>query len=329
MAYTDTAVTNVVTPQDAGWAGIGAEGADWANSAFIGGLALSAGTDYAPYGLAITPDYANNQFSMTGGLAFIEDNTDIAYRVYTDSENQLTGSWNQPFLTATLTQDVSGVSLINTSGVNHIYLYYTHTGQNDAYYRVADTTADAPTYPSLKIAEIDTSANEKMVFNREVGGGGGGGVGWQHLGTEEFTTFSAGISFTNPDDSYDEYLVKLRNVTGTDTAIGSGRDLLFNVNNLTRGWNYHSTGSTFKDRASMAVGVGQASTASYSGSIFCNTTIGDKLSVDNRLGGPSELGYGLKGINKEAGSVPISSFQFEFSSGDIKGTFAIWGRMVQ
>lgn len=329
MAYTDTAVTNVVTPQDAGWSGIGAEGADWANSAFIGGLALSADVDYAPHGFAITADYANDQFSITGGLAFIEDNTDISYRVYTDSENELTGSWNKPFLTATLTQDLTGISLINSSGVNHIYLYYTHTGQNDAYYRVADATGDAPAHPSLKIAEIDTSKNEKTVVNREAGGGGGGGVGWQHLGTEEITTMTQTASFANPDDSYDEYLVKLRNVEGTSTASGSGKRLNFDINNLGSGWYYSSNGSTFANKSDFVIGQGQASTSAYAGSIFLNTTIGSKVSVDNRTAGGHEPASAGGGLNKDPGSTPLSSFQFYFASGDIKGTFAIWGRMVQ
>jgi hypothetical protein len=326
MAFTDFEIDGAVFPQDAGWSGIGNSTADWANSAFIGGLALANGNDYAPFGLDFNPDFTNDTIQVLGGLAFIKDNTDILYREFSDSEQQLNGTWSQPFLVAIQTKDTANLAMQAPSGVNHIWLYYTHNTQNAVEIRIADTDADTPSDPNLKLGTVDAGANESTLVNRE-GISGGGDRAWTFLGSGG--TGGSDVStadITVPDPSFDQFKIEFEDVGGTSTASGSGSVLFWRVNNVQSGYNFRTVGNTNRRKSKVKVAQGKASRMSMGGSLFVDT-VGNEFTFDNRTTGNEEKQYAFSGANINPSSVlPMSSVQFFWSNGRINGTWNFYGR---
>jgi hypothetical protein len=132
-------------------------------AAWLGRKDLS---DYVEFGFTITPDFANNQFSISDGKAHIfyagarqasnfgspEDRFNLSYYGYLESR--------------------SAISLPNTSGLNNVYVELNlDTDDNPEIIVNDDTTTAYSSESALQIAQVDTSSTSVTELNRVPGYG--------------------------------------------------------------------------------------------------------------------------------------------------------------
>jgi microcystin-dependent protein len=132
-------------------------------AAWLGRKDLS---DYVEFGFTITPDFANNEFSISDGKAHIfyagtrqasnfgspEDRINLSYYGYLESR--------------------SGISLPNTSGLNNIYVELNlDTDDNPEIVVNDDTTTAYSSESALQIAQVDTGSTSVTELNRVPGYG--------------------------------------------------------------------------------------------------------------------------------------------------------------
>lgn len=101
-------------------------------------------TDYVERGIGLTPDHTNEELDIGAGHAVIEDNNE-AYDLYPD--------------------EVTGISLVTTTGVNHVFLAH-RPGTDDDIYIHIDSDDTAPADPSLKIGTVDAGNDTHTELNR-------------------------------------------------------------------------------------------------------------------------------------------------------------------
>lgn len=316
MAFTDHTIDAYVFPQDGASSGISDFDADWQNAAYVGGLAKAQTADYTPEGVDVTVDYGNNTFDLSSGLSFIEDPQDIEFRDWDDSEQVRSGLWTEGYLSVMLVPSVQDIPLENNTSVNHIYLGWDRTAQNNTFVRVADTE-NAPTI-GVKIETIDPVAGSSAPKNRVAG------YSWNFLGKHETGGFVGEANVQWPENGYDEYKVKFIDVQGQGTS--SGQQLHGRINNVTSGYHFRTTqnNSANVDRFKILQGEGGAM---HIGGHLYFSMHGDRWQYDNRLTSNEEKQYSFSGQNYNTSVNPINSMQLFWSSGkDISGTFNIWGR---
>lgn len=318
MAYTDHSITGYVFPQDSGFSGIANSDADWANAAYIGGLGLAETSNYAPNGLGITADHGAETFDLDSGVGYIEDTTTVGIRDWDDSELTRSADWTQPFLTLMLVKSQSGISFETTSGTNYLYIAYSHHSQNDSYLRVADTTNDEPTDPSLQIGEIDASADSSREVNRVAG------HNRDYIG--KYTASAASSITINVPDTYDEIILKFQGVTGSYT--GGRKRLQAQVNGQTGYYQRTTQGSNTgisnfwlsHDYAARANIIGEVlMTGRWPGS--------STWSFNNNLTNRAGKYFAYAGWSDSmAQDGTLDSIFLEWQSGTISGEWALWGR---
>jgi hypothetical protein len=101
-------------------------------------------TDYVERGLTLDPNWTTNTVNIAAGHAAIRADS-RAYDLFSDAR--------------------SGVSLPTTSGTTHLYLTFDPANQDDISYHL-DTDDSPPLTPSLKIGELDGSAQTVVELNR-------------------------------------------------------------------------------------------------------------------------------------------------------------------
>jgi hypothetical protein len=319
MAFTDTSITAYIFPQDSGFDGIANSDADWGNAAYIGGLAQAKGVDYAPFGLNITEDHTNEVFDISRGLAFIEDNTTIGARNFSDSEQNRSITWDQPFMTFMLVPAQTNIPFQTTTGTNHIWIYYTHGAQNDGQIRVSDTDGDTPSDPHLKIGTIDAANNNAATEKNRVAG-----YSWNFLGKYETDGFVGEADVQWPENGYDEYKVKFINVQGQGTS--GGQQLQARINNVTSGYYYRTTQNNTANADRFRLMQGEGGEMHIAGHLYFSMDAG-KWQYDNRLTSNEEKQYSFAGSNYNTTTNPLNSMQVFWGSGqNINGEWNIWGR---
>jgi len=315
MAFTDHAVDAYVFPQDGASSGISDFDADWQNAAYVGGLAKAETKNYTPEGVDVTVDFANGTFDVTAGLSFIEDTQDIAFRNWDDSEQVRSGLWTEGYLSVVYFEGATGIPLETTAGVNHVYLGWNRTAQNDTFIRVSDT--DTPPAIGVKIETIDASENSSAPTNRVAG------YQWEFLGGFSTNGFVSVADFAVPDGSYDEYKVVFKGVTG-ETGLQKQKELFFFINNQTQIYFDTTLNGRIKNRNKIKVAQARPDAVNIGGEMFLSFN-GDGLQYDNRTAGGEETPYSLKG-NTRVTISSFDSFQSNWGTGDIDGTWNIWAR---
>lgn len=326
MTYTDHSLSGYVLPQDGGWSGVTDNEAGWTNAAMLGALALSDDVNYAPVGLGVTPDYANDTVTVENGLVFIKDNTDIQFRTYQDTVDTRSGTWSDPFQTVTAVPTNGSLPLEAPSGVNHIWVYYTHSSNNDAYIRISDTDGDEPVDPSLKIAKVDAGAQSVGLLNR--GGSGGTDYSWDYLGKKEQTTFTQKWNLQVPDTSYDEYKIKFVRTLGTSPSSGSGSVLYTQFSDVSGSYYYRTFGNTNQGASRIKLVQVKSDTVPVQGHISVETHK-SLLTFHNSLKGNEEKQMAKSGVARKPETLPFDKLTLWYSNGDIKGEINFYGRNVR
>ena len=315
MVYTDHPITGYVFPQDSGMSGIANSDADWANAAYIGGLGLAEASNYAPKGLGLTADHANESFTIGDGVAYIEDDTTIDFRDWDDSEQTHSGTWGQGFLSLYLIKSQSNIPFQTTSGTNYVWVYYTHSSQNDTYLRVADTSSDAPTQPSLKIAEIDASSDSQRETNRV------SGHNWNYIGKYEAN--GANSITINVPEAYDEMKLKFIGVTGSDESRARLRAQV----NGTPSYYQRTTQGSNQQITYFWANHDVPSRAEIHGELRMNGRWDTTWSFDNRLTNRAGEYFATSGWNDNVvNDGTLNEIWMEWAAGTITGEWALWGR---
>lgn len=325
MVYTDYSVDSVVAPQDGGWDGISDDpDADWINAAISGALAKAQGTNYAPDGLSVAPDFANNQFTVGTGTAFLEITQSVDYRNYDDSEINRSRVWEDGFLTLCRLDTAQTLSLEATSASNYVWLFYkypgtTATGQNDAYLRVADSQTDSPGHPAVMIAELDGGTETYRETNRVAG------YKRNYLGKFECADANS-FTITVPE-TYDEIILKFQRATGDYSG---GRQRLYGrVNGLGTGYYQRTTQGSNTGISNFWLTDDYPARSNIIGEVRMTGRWPDTATwsfsngLTNRAG--KYFAYGGWNNNVSSGGT-LDTITLEWQSGLLTGTFALWGR---
>jgi hypothetical protein len=317
MAFTDTDITAYAFPQDGASPGIADTDADWNNAAFLGALAKAKANNYAPQGLDIVTDHVNEQFTLTAGLAFIEDKENIPFRLFSDSEINRSEVWTTGYILMVETEEESNISFETTTGKNFVYLGFTRQAQNDVFVRVADDEADAPS-KSVKLGEIDASADSKREQNRVAG------FQYEFLGKRSTNGFVNQADLAIPDSSFDEYKIKFINVEG-DAASGNVT-LLSRVSNVNSGsYFFRTTQNNTQQATRFKLYQGRPDRFGINGELFVSQK-GGLFTFDNRLTSNQEKQFAFSGGSTDPAITPLSSLQLFFTSGQINAEINVWGR---
>lgn len=331
MVYTDYAVDGVVAPQDGGWDGITDDSkSDWINASYAGALAKAQGTDYAPEGFSLTADHTNEEFTIGKGTAFIELQQNVDYRNYDDSEIVRSRVWEDGFLTLYRLATTQTLSFETTSDVNYVWVFYKYPGQNsdgqnDTHIRIGtDKSADDPSNtdsnPSLLIGQADAANDTVATEKNRVAG-----YSWNFLGKRDSGgSFISELDFTVPDNSYDEYKVKLIGVIGDGTS--SGTEFRGRINNHNGNYTYRTTQSNTTGASYIRLAQVRPDRISINGTLYVSVD-GGFMTFDNRLTSNQAKQYAFSGGNSSPpDTTPINSVQLYFSSGSIRGEVNFWGR---
>lgn len=324
MAFTDTSVAGHVYLQDGGASSIDDQEADWLNAAYLNSLAAAKGKNYAPYGFDVTADFTNNNFDLSAGVAYIEDTKDMPFRVWDDSEINRSDTLTLPFLTGTMTPDLTDVALQSTMGKNHVYVYYDWAdGQDGTYIRVADTTADEPSgtdITSLRLAVIDAGASSVLPKNRVAG------YEWDFMKSYEFSGAST-ATIDVPTHSYDKIWVEFKRVTGTSSG-GSNYTMKMQINGNTGGYYQRTTQGSNSGISSAWVTEAPPSTISMTGGIAMMGSWPDSgiWTWHNRT--PMAYKYFAFGGGNDTMTVggQVDKIDLWWEAGDLVGGFNLWGR---
>lgn len=314
MAFTDTSVTAYIYPEDQG-TGVSAGSEDWDNAAHEGAMGLAQAEDYIQQGLNISADFANNQFSISQGLAFIEDTRTIDFRKPSDSEETLSGTWPFGRLCCLGVFAESAISLQDTTGLNHVYLAFSSTGQDDAYIRVADTTSDAPD-PSIRIGVVDAANSSVTEVNRI------SGLNWNFDGMEQVS--NANFLTINVNNTYDEWRFRLTNVHGDNTSrtVLGGR-----VNGNQSSYAFRNTQGNSSGSSQWEMAHNRPDNSEITGEVYVAGRWNRQCSMNNRTAGNDGKQYAFSGNVDETS--PLNSFTLFWTSGSISGTLEAWGRDKQ
>jgi hypothetical protein len=311
MAFTDTDVSAYIYPEDQG-TGVAAGFEDWDNAAHEGAMGLAQAKNYVQQGLSITADFGNNQFSLSQGLAFIEDTTTVGFRLPSENETSISGSWPFGRLCALGVFAESGIALQDTGGLNHVYLAFSSSGQDDAFIRVADTTSDAPD-PSIRIGILDANNNDTTEVNRI------SGLDWNFDGSVQVS--SASTLTYNVVNNYDEWRFRLKNVHGDNTSrtVLGGR-----VNGVSSGYAFRNTQGNASGNSQWQIAHNRPDVSEIIGEVYVAGRWNRECSMNNEIAGNDGKQYAFTG-NVGATS-PLNSFTLFWTSGSISGTLQAWGR---
>jgi len=145
-----------VFPEDAG---TGANQGDFLDAAPFASYVDAAGlTNFVSSGLNITLNPSTPSFDVSSGKAVVTNNS------ATGAQDNETYDDGVAFVAEVDSR--SGLSLTD-SAVNHVYLDVNLSSDDDITV-TTNTSGSAPSEPSLKIAEIDTSSDTVTNFNRDV-----------------------------------------------------------------------------------------------------------------------------------------------------------------
>lgn len=314
MAYTDHPITAYVFPQDGASPGIGDPDADWQNAAYVGGLAKAQAKNYTPEGVDVTADFANNQFSITEGLSYIEDPQPIDFRDWDDSEINRSGTWTGGYLSVMHVKAESGIPFETTTGMNYVYLGWDRTSQNNAFVRVADDEADAPTI-GVKIENIDAGASSSLPKNRVAG------HNWNFV--KKYSASGVPSVTLNVPEVYDEMRLKFLGVTGTAT---SSVKLQSQVNGTPNYYQRTTQGSNTQI-TNYWINHDIASRAEIRGEVFMSGRWDTTWSFDNRTTNRGGKYFGFSGWNDNvADNGELNEIFMEWGTGDITGEWNLWGR---
>lgn len=317
MAFTDTALTDAyVHPQGGSASGVSDNDADWLNSVYLGAGYLAPGGDVAPYGYDVTVDFAAGDITVSGGVAYLERDSTLPFREPQDTVLTRNGSWNQPFLAFIYMATSITVSVQTPGTTNYVWLYFTESSQNDAYIRVADSSADEPSNPSLLIEEIDDGSNSQAPQNRVAG------YSWDYLGKQSTNGLVTEATVNIPDQTYDEYKIKHIKVSGDGT---SSTEFQATVNGHTANYWYRTTQGNTTGSSYVKVGQANPSDAYFNGQLYCS--VKNRWTFDNRIAGSHGKQYAFTGSNKSpADTTPMNTIEFSWASGSIDGEWNIWAR---
>jgi len=315
MASTDYTPDGSVFPQDGASSGIADADADWNNAAYLGLLAQAEASNYVSKGFSINPDYVNNEVTIGEGVAYIEDSENIDYRKHFDSEIAKSGTLDKGYLAFIFQSASQTVSFENNTGVNYIYIGFTRQSQDSNFIRVSDTEQSGDRL--LKIAEVDAGAQSVSFKNRNAG------YEWEFVTKHSTNGLVNQADVPIPDNSYDEYKVKFIGVTGDVNSTNT--NLQGTVNNHSANYWYRTTQSNTQQSSHYDILQCRPSDTIIEGHILY--TVGEQWTYDNRTTSNEEKNYSFSGHNKSpADTTPLNSLQYEFNSGQIKGTWNIWGR---
>lgn len=145
-----------VFPEDAG---TGANQGDFLDAAPFASYVDAAGlTDFVASGLTITLNASTPSFDLSSGKAVVTSSS------ATGAQDNETYDDGVAFVAEVDSR--SGLSLTD-SAVNYVYLDVNLSSDDDITV-TTNTTGSAPSEPSLKIAEIDTSSDTVTEFNHDV-----------------------------------------------------------------------------------------------------------------------------------------------------------------
>ena len=315
MAYTDYSTDGAVFPQDGASAGIGDSESDWNNAAYLGLLAQAETSDYAPKGFSVNPDYTNEELTLGKGVAYLNDEEDIAFRKHFDNEETKSGLLDQGYLAVIYQSVDKTVSFEALSGMNYIYVGFTRQSQDSNFIRVADNPQSGPRL--LEVARVDSAAQSVSFQNRNAG------YEWEFVNKHSTNGYVTEADIPVSDNSFDEYKVKFIGVTGDNASTNT--NLTGTVNNHRANYWYRTTQNNTQQASTYNVLQCRPSDTSINGQILMSTT--DQWTFDNRTTSNDEKQYSFSGHNKSpADTTPLNSIQFSWASGGIKGTWNIWGR---
>lgn len=319
MTYSDHSITAYVFPQDGAYQGIDDPDSDWQNAAYVGGLAKAQSKNYTPEGVEVTPDYGNNQFSISSGLSYIEDTNNIDFRDWDDAEITRSGTWTSGYLTVMHVKSQSNIPFQTTTGTNYVWLGFDRTSQNNAFIRVADTDTDAPSV-GVKIEEIDAGATSSLPKNRVAG------YNWNFMKSYEFNGATT-ATIDVPTHSYDKIWVEFKRVTGTSSG-GSNYTMDMVINGNTGGYYQRTTqGSNSGISAAWVTEAPPSSISMMGGVMMMGSWPNSGIwTWHNRT--PMAYKYFAYGGGNDTMTVggQVDTIEFSWEYGDLVGGFNLWGR---
>jgi hypothetical protein len=147
-------MTDFLYPQDGDY-GDAADFASWVDKAGL--------YDYVDYGLDLTPDWANNQFDVAKGKAYIRAADETGAR----SGETREGVVYEAFIDAR-----SNIDFASSSGVNYIWIAADRDTGDDIVVYVTANSSEQPkdengnTIPGVKFAELDAARETVQYYNQ-------------------------------------------------------------------------------------------------------------------------------------------------------------------
>lgn len=157
----DTQITDaIVSFQDEG-TGAPSGHHDPNSAAMISGALLGL-DQFVATGLRFKPSYTDDTLTITPGVAYLRFSGNIS--VQPEPRADYTETWNGPVVFPVSFGEQTGIPL-DANAVNDVYLWLDETADDEAYIRTG-ASASGPSTGSLKLGEVDTSAETHTEVNR-------------------------------------------------------------------------------------------------------------------------------------------------------------------